>query len=89
VSFSGSFGAPSLFARRHNSDGSHDSICEKCLQTVARQPSCDALFGYETAHRCVRASHKRDLLDERTTRELRAQLEAVLLNRRSREGRSR
>lgn len=40
------------FARRHNRDGSHDSICTVCLVTVATVRDEEQLTSYEATHVC-------------------------------------
>jgi hypothetical protein len=40
------------FPRRHNADGSHDSICTVCLATVATVQNELELAGFESAHVC-------------------------------------
>jgi ribosomal protein L40E len=40
------------FARRHNSDGSYDSICTHCYATVASAGREEALSSPESAHVC-------------------------------------
>ena len=41
------------YARRCNADGSFDSICLHCFQTVASAPIDAALTENEMQHRCV------------------------------------
>ncbi len=40
------------FPHRHNSDGSHDSICTACLATVATVQNELELARHESAHVC-------------------------------------
>jgi hypothetical protein len=40
------------FPHRHNSDGSHDSICTVCLATVAQVMNETELARHEFAHVC-------------------------------------
>jgi hypothetical protein len=45
--------APNIgFVRRHNLDGSHDSICPACLATVATTQNEAELQTHERAHLC-------------------------------------
>jgi hypothetical protein len=41
------------YARRCKADGSFDSICLHCLQTVASAPTGAALVESELEHRCI------------------------------------
>ena len=41
------------YARRCNTDGSLDSICLHCFQTVASAPIDAALVEHEMQHRCI------------------------------------
>jgi hypothetical protein len=41
------------YAHRHNADGSFDSVCLNCLQTVASAPTDAALAPNEMQHRCI------------------------------------
>ena len=41
-----------LFAHRHNSDGSWDTICSSCVATVARERIEANLAPHELAHTC-------------------------------------
>ena len=41
------------YAHRCNADGSFDSICLHCLQTVASAPVDAALAENEMQHRCI------------------------------------
>jgi len=40
------------FPHRHNSDGSHDSICTTCFATVASVQDEKLLSAHEAAHVC-------------------------------------
>ena len=40
------------FARRHNSNGTTDSICLTCFQTIATEPEELDLGTQEIAHQC-------------------------------------
>ncbi|HTB97115.1 MAG TPA: hypothetical protein VK716_08920 [Terracidiphilus sp.] len=40
------------FPHRHNADGSHDSICTKCFQTVASVRDEATLAEREKKHQC-------------------------------------
>ena len=40
------------FSHRHNEDGSHDSICTVCFQTVATDENEEKLRPYENGHVC-------------------------------------
>jgi hypothetical protein len=40
------------FPHRHNSDGSHDSICTECFATIAKAQSEGDLAEHESAHVC-------------------------------------
>jgi hypothetical protein len=40
------------FPHRHNNDGTHDSICNKCFVTVARVKLETNLIPYEEHHVC-------------------------------------
>jgi hypothetical protein len=45
---------PPLFPRRHNADGTIDSICSRCFETVATAKTEEELRKGEDAHRCSR-----------------------------------
>ena len=40
------------YPRRHNRDGSHDSICPACLVTIASRQDEEELYPFEVAHVC-------------------------------------
>jgi hypothetical protein len=44
------------FPRRHNPDGSHDSICPECFRTVARSKTESDLDAQEKLHVCAPSS---------------------------------
>jgi hypothetical protein len=41
-----------LYPHRQNEDGTFDSICPKCFQTIAKSPAENGLTEAETAHVC-------------------------------------
>lgn len=73
-----------LFSRRRNADGSYDSICERCLRTVASCDAPDALDKFDREHYCTEEDLRQNLLYGSGVGFVRAQLEAVLLHARNR-----
>jgi len=43
---------PQTFPHRHNSDGTHDSICNRCFATVAKATIETDLVQFEASHVC-------------------------------------
>jgi len=66
------------FARRHNPDGTYDSICQLCLETITTQRDTRFLTKFEQAHQCVKKDLRPRLRLDRDLGHLRMQLEAVL-----------
>jgi hypothetical protein len=44
--------ARTTFAHRHNPDGSFDSICAQCFETLATESTEAELLAAESAHEC-------------------------------------
>jgi len=65
------------FTHRHNPDDTFDSICERCLRTVATRPSRIDFFEVERDHECLEEDLQRTL-DEPGTSYIRVQLDAIL-----------
>jgi len=47
---------PQMFPHRHNSDGTYDSICNRCFETVAKVTTEADLRQFEASHVCDAAN---------------------------------
>lgn len=47
---------PQTFPHRHNTDGTYDSICNRCLSTIAKVTTEADLGQFEASHVCDPAS---------------------------------
>ncbi len=69
------------FTHRHNPDDTFDSICERCLQTIATRPSRIDFYEAERDHLCREEDLQPNLHDKETSY-IRIQLDAILQSRR-------
>jgi len=65
------------FTHRHNPNNTFDSICERCLQTIATRPSRIDFYEIERNHEC-REEHLRRTLNDVSASHIRVQLAAIL-----------
>ena len=72
------------FTHRHNRDNTFDSICERCLRTIATRDSNMDFFEAEQAHACDRDALQQTLHEAGATY-LRVQLDAILQSAKKRD----